>query len=183
MMMRPDLRSTMPGAKARRILAVPVRLVSIVVSQSSSVISSNGWNCWIPALAKSTSTRPREASISRAARCTALRSRWSRVTACQRTPCASTRSPVALRSSGVDGVTPERGSATDARSIPATSAPAAARAIAAARPMPRAAPVTTAVLPRRAEEEKVGLGAVSFRSVMESGMGVHVPGAKAHSIW
>src|SRR5271166_3260358 len=67
----------------------------------------------------------------------------------QRRWAARTSRPVSARSSGVDGVTPERGSTGAQMSRPITSAPSWAKAIAVARPIPRAAPVTAATLPRR----------------------------------
>src|SRR5579875_376921 len=49
-MMRPYLRSTMCGAKARIVLAVPLRLLSITSRQSESCISSRGIQRWTPLL-------------------------------------------------------------------------------------------------------------------------------------
>src|SRR4051812_5504628 len=63
--------------------------------------------------------------------------------------------PVSSRSAGVAGGKSKMGLTGPAMSIPTTSAPARASATAAARPIPRAAPVTTATRPDRASDVNV----------------------------
>jgi hypothetical protein len=148
-MIRPPPRFTMWGAKARTAFAVPVRLTSIVMCQSGSSISSNGWKLWVPALANKMSMPPNFCSARTAALRSAGKSRWSSLMPNQPRPVARISRPVSSRSSGDEGLTPERGSTCAQMSRPRMSAPSLAKATDVARPIPRAAPVTTATLPRK----------------------------------
>src|SRR5208337_574727 len=130
-------------------LAVPVRLTSIVICQSGSSISRSGWKLWMPAFANKMSMPPNSCPPRTAATRNAGRSRWSSFMPSQRRAAPRTSCPVSSRSSGVDGSTPERGSTGAQISRPMMSAPSRAKAMAVARPIPRAAPVTTATLLRR----------------------------------
>ena len=57
-MMRPFFFVTIFGAKARMVLAVPLRLFSITSPQSASVISRSGTQRWIAASATTMSILP-----------------------------------------------------------------------------------------------------------------------------
>ena len=104
-MIRPPPRFTMWGPKALKVLAVPGSLVSIVMLQSESSISSSGWKPSMPALANRTSTSPNSCLTLAAASRNAGRLRVSIVMPNQRRPASRTSLPVSSRSSGVDGVT------------------------------------------------------------------------------
>ena len=97
-MIRPPPRFASKGAKARMAFAVPVRLTSIWVCQSSSSISSSGRKAWMPALACTMSRPPSSLSARAAAARGAGRSRWSRMMLSQRRPAALTSRPVSSRS-------------------------------------------------------------------------------------
>ena len=150
MTIRPPPRRTSAGANTRSTFAVPVRFTSIWSCQSASSISRIGRNAWMPALANDdVDAAPRALDVGEhrraAPRCRAGRA----VRPSQRPPAAPTSRPVSSRSSGVAGGKSRIGLTGPAMSTPTTSAPACASATAAARPMPRAAPVTTATFPSR----------------------------------
>src|SRR6516165_10317045 len=121
----------------------PIRLVVMILDQKSSVSASRSENgigvgvLGVPALLTRKSSRP-SASI-------ALVTMRSACLGCETSPGAAiTRAPCDLRRSTWTG---PRGSS--GRWLSATVAPQRAKASAAARPMPDAAPVTSTVFPVR----------------------------------
>ena len=147
-MMRPRPRRTIAGAKARIAFAVPVRLASIWMCQSGSSISSSGRNAWMPAFAN----RMWAPSEVRCYFCRCAAQELADPADPERN-CATFRRrhrPGCLSHQGLPvrgGVTPSMVLPFTEISIPTTCAPLCANATAAARPIPRAAPVTTANLP------------------------------------
>src|SRR6266540_4763922 len=120
---RPLRSRSMPFAARLATRNDPVRLVSITLDQSSSVIRSSSVSRVMPALATSTSTGPCAASISANAASTCSGSVTSHLT--PRNP--SGASPL--------------------RYVTATSSPAATKLAAIAAPIPRFPPVTSTDLP------------------------------------
>src|SRR5665647_2074111 len=145
--MRPAPRGTIVRATAWVTKNRPLRLTSIIASQSASVTSRASWLAPRPALLTRMSMRPRSATR----RCTAgsmlARSVTSSSTATARPPATRTCSTRPVTSAA------ERAPA-------ATVAPAAARARTRSCPMPREAPVTRATW---SERSKVGC---SIRSTL-----------------
>src|SRR5579871_3956686 len=129
--------SSIAATAARAQRKTPRRLTAMIASQSSSEVSSSGFECApaIAALATNTSSRPR------------LRARATiRSTSATSDTSASRCSPRSPSSSAVEGP-PSRGSGE--RSATITWAPSSAKRRAIARPIPELAPVTTATLPSR----------------------------------
>ena len=134
LMMRPARRARMCGRKAWIAVKTDVRFTSSVLRHSSGVSSRKGRNTAHPALFTRMSTAGNAASAAAAIRRTSSGSATSHRHHSARRP--SARIPAAVSSSS--------GAVRAARN---TSQPSRAKASAMARPMPRPAPVMTAVLP------------------------------------
>lgn len=127
--LRPSSRASTNGA---------VRLTSSTRSQMSSPCSTAARRSIVPAFRTSTSRRCKSEATAAASACTAWRSSKSQRYARNSRPRDLT---LWATSSSVDSEA----------LTPAMSAPARAKATAAARPMPRRHPVTNAVLPDRSK--------------------------------
>ena len=88
-MMVPPRWAIIRGATAREHSQGPLRLTSIVRSQSSSVVSSTGLAMWMPALLTRTSTRPRRSTVVWTSRATSSLRETSAPTAMAVPPCAA----------------------------------------------------------------------------------------------
>ena len=154
--MRPQRRARMPGSTARAHRKAPFRFTASVRSNSSSVSSSRSRGIATPALLTSTSTGPSSPSAERTISTTARVSDTSAAMARARRPFARTASAVssAFR--------------TRSRQFTTTSAPVPASASAIARPMPRDAPVTSAVRPVRSAHASMDQRSVTTASGHET---------------
>src|SRR5918992_6173328 len=126
--------STMYLCAALEHRKLPFRWMSSTVSQSSSLILKTRVSRKTPALLTRMSIRPKRLATSSKALSTCWALDTSHAIANASTPAASTASTVCRQASAE-------------RSSTATLAPSCASRIASAAPMPRAAPVTTAVRP------------------------------------
>src|ERR671917_1048980 len=126
--------STMYLCAALEQRKLPFRWTSRTVSQSSSLILKARLSLRTPALLTRMSIRPKRLATSSKALSTFWALDTSHAIANASTPAASTASTVCRQASAE-------------RSSTATLAPSCASRIASAAPMPRAAPVTTAVRP------------------------------------
>src|SRR5215210_3566700 len=126
--------STMYFCAALEHKKLPFRWTSSTLSQSSSLILNERLSRKSPALLTRMSMRPKRCAISSNAFSTCCALDTSQAMAIASAPAASTASTVSWQASAE-------------RSKTATFAPSCARRMASAAPMPRAAPVTTAVRP------------------------------------
>ena len=131
-MMRPERCLTNARVKAFVNKNAPLRFVSSTASQSASLMRISNPSRVTPALLTRMSTRPVSPRIFSAAAATAAASATS-------TACAQAFLPTARTSSATFRAF------SAVRETQATSAPSAANFKAMARPMPRPAPVTTAI--------------------------------------
>jgi len=126
--MAPDLRAFIAGTAARATRKIPFRSISNVRSHLSSSSVSSGALWAIPALATTTSIRPRRASTLATSASTADVERTSSAWNSAEPPAIRMASTVSL---------PSRSST----SVTTTWSPSAAKALAVACPMPMPAPV------------------------------------------
>ncbi len=131
-MMRPPFCFSIGRMAACVSVNAAVRLVAMTASQSSRFIRISSWSRVIPALQTTMSSRPCVLTISPGTFASAASSVTSSVNASARPPAATISSAVAF--------------ALSARAAQITSAPCAASRVAMAFPMPREAPVTSAIL-------------------------------------
>src|SRR6516225_3185465 len=131
LMTRPKPRSIMPGTTALMTRSAPLKLMSRILSQNSSVVFTNGMKSSQPALFTTTSTGPRSASTARTADSTEA----VRVT--------SISTAIAVPPAAVISLA-DCPAAVRFRSATATLNPFAASAVAMPLPMPWALPVTMA---------------------------------------
>src|SRR3954451_11007568 len=135
------------GRDTLQVFQTPVRLMSIISRQASSVSSSAGWISNTPALPSTMSSRPSWATPSSTAAFSAAVSRTSALVATIRRSSASTWRTVSARSSSVAGGYIWIDSTGPAMSTAMMSAPSCASRTAWLRPWLRAAPVMKATLP------------------------------------
>src|SRR6266851_2182310 len=131
LMTRPKPRSVIPGTTALMTRSAPLKLMSRILSQNSSVVLTNGMKSSQPALFTTTSTGPRAASTARTADSTEA-VRVTSISTAMAVP------PAAVISLAVCSAVVRFRSAT------ATLNPAAASAEAMPLPIPWAPPVTMA---------------------------------------
>src|SRR5579863_740924 len=133
LMMRLYLRSIMWRPKTWQARNVPLKLISRMLFHSDSETSSVGVRLVVPAQLTRISTEPNSATV--AARSASMLARFV-------TSHATARDlpPAALMSAAADCASSAR------RPVGMTLAPALARPLARARPMPEVPPMTTAVL-------------------------------------
>ena len=158
-MKRPFFRATIFGAKARTVLAVPLRLLSIT-SRQSAVLHLQQRH---PALDGGVGHHDVDLAVVALDLVGDLAQRGDVADigldglACAGRMHLISRT-VSSSSSGVAGTAFEAGETGPAISMATTSAPLAANSTAMARPMPRAAPVTTATLPASIEPRPGRIG-------------------------
>ena len=136
LMMLPRPRFFMPGIAACATTNGALRLVSTIASKSAIGKSATGCRRWMPALLTTTSSEPCFASIAAMPAFTASTSVTSNTAASTLPPSPA----IGLAAAS---------SATWSRPFITTVAPARASPAAMPRPMPRAAPVTSATRPVR----------------------------------
>jgi hypothetical protein len=133
-------------------------LLSITSRQSASSISKRGFQRWIAALATTMSILPNCCSVRSAIVRSAPMSRMSARTVSTRRPSARIIFAVSSNSSGVAGTALDAEETGPAMSTATMSAPFAAISTAMARPIPLAAPVTTATFPARLDPRPATTG-------------------------
>src|SRR6267154_6314278 len=187
LMITPLLRCRIERSTARQQRNTARRSVPSTKSQSASVVSRNGFSRITPALLTRMSIGPSASSV--------LLTRRSTPTAWL----TSASTSIALEPAAAISPTSCRASPARPRWLTATRAPARANAIAIARPIPLAAPVTSAVLPSspgisdsgeegnsRRAEEPVGLAGgrrgVDFAVVVGKDAGDPVAVIAAHDL-